>query len=127
MCPLKSAPLRKYQVPPDGQEGKHKTLYIQYFDSRVDRLEEREGMVCCRHLSSDRTLWVPSTFLYLDDDEEWHVDDYSDAQHTDNPALILENRPQIRLLMPVIIRNAAGCYGKINGVLGWYYGRCSEW
>lgn len=27
----------------DGQEGKQKTLYIQYFDSRVDRLEEREG------------------------------------------------------------------------------------
>ncbi len=100
----------------DGQEGKHKTLYIQYFDSRVDRLEEREGMVCCRHLSSDRTLWVPSAFLYLDDDKEWHVDDYCDAQ--------LEVKPGDRI--SVVIRNAAGCYGKINGVLGWYYGRCGE-
>ncbi len=100
----------------DGQEGKQKTLYIQYFDSRVDRLEEREGMVRCRHLSSDRTLWVPSTFLYLDDDKEWHVDDYSDAR--------LEVKPGDRI--SVVFRNAAGCYGKINGVLGWYYGRCSE-
>ncbi len=100
----------------DGQEGKQKTLYIQYFDSRVDRLEEREGMVRCRHLSSDRTLWVPSTFLYLDDDKKWHVDDYCDAQ--------LEVKPGDRI--SVVFRNAAGCYGKINGVLGWYYGRCSE-
>ena len=100
----------------DGQEGKQKTLYIQYFDSRVDRLEEREGMVRCRHLSSDRTLWVPSTFLYLDDDKKWHVDDYCDAQ--------LEVKTGDRI--SVVFRNAAGCYGKINGVLGWYYGRCSE-
>ncbi len=36
----------------------------------------------------------------------------------------LEVKPGDRI--SVVFRNAAGCYGKINGVLGWYYGRCSE-
>lgn len=98
----------------DGQEGRPASLYIQYFDSQVERLEEQDGMVRCRHLGSGIVLWAPSSFLYLADDESWHVDDYSDA--------LLEVKPGDRI--SVVFRNTGGCYGKSNGVLGWYYGRC---
>lgn len=100
----------------DGQAGRKPSLYIQYFDSQVERLEEQEGMVRCRHLSTGIVLWAPSMFLYLGDDETWHVDDYSDA--------LLEVKPGDRI--SVVFRNTGGCYGKINGVLGWYYGRITE-
>ncbi len=100
----------------DGQAGRKPSLYIQYFDNQVERLEEQEGMVRCRHLSTGIVLWAPSMFLYLGDDETWHVDDYSDA--------LLEVKPGDRI--SVVFRNTGGCYGKINGVLGWYYGRITE-
>ncbi len=97
----------------DGQEGKPLSLYIQYFDSQVDILEEQGNMTLCRHLSSGRTFFAPSGFLYQANDETWHVDDYSDA--------MLEVKPGDKI--SVVCRGAVGCYGKINGVLGWYYGR----
>lgn len=100
----------------DRQEGKPPSLYIQYFDSEIDRLEERENMTRCRHLSSGRIFWAPSDFLYRTDDGNWHVDDYSDAA--------LDVKPGDDL--SVVFRNSAGCYAKSSGVLGWYYGRCDS-
>lgn len=100
----------------DGQERKPLSLYIQYFDSRIDMLEEQGTMTLCRHLSSGRIFLAPSSFLYQANDETWHVDDYNDA--------MLEVRPGDKI--SVVYRGAVGCYGKINGVLGWYYGRYSE-
>lgn len=98
----------------DRQEGKPLSLYVQYFDSRVDRLEEQDKMTLCRHISSGRTFWAPTEFLYYRSDG-WHVDDYNDA--------LLEIRPGDEI--SVVFRNSRGCYGKSNGVLGWYYGRCN--
>lgn len=91
------------------------SLYIQFLDSLVEKLEEREDMVLCRHISSGKELWIPSCFLYQDD-EAWHVDNYCDA--------VLEVKPGDKI--SVVYRNASGCYGKINGLVGWYYGRYSQ-
>ncbi len=98
------------------QEKKPFSLYIQYFDSRIDRLCEQEDIVLCHHQSSGKKLWVPSCFLYREDDGSWHVDNYNDAA--------LEVFPGDRI--STIYRNASGCYGKIDGILGWYHGRYEE-
>lgn len=100
----------------DRQEKTPHSLYIQYFDSAVEKLEERDGMILCRHLSSKKELWVPSCFLYQEDNGSWHVDNYNDAA--------LEANPGDRI--SAIYRNASGCYGKRNGIPGWYYGRFAE-
>lgn len=92
------------------------SLYIQYFDSQVQRLEEQEGLVLCRHISSGRKLWIPSCFLYQTEDGAWHVDNYNDAA--------LEVKPGDAI--SVVYRGSTGCYGKSNGILGWYYGRSVE-
>ncbi len=100
----------------DRQEKKPFSLYIQYFDSVVDLLEEREDTVLCRHKSTGKQLWVPSCFLYKGDDGNWHVDNYNDSS--------LEAAPGDQI--SAMCLSPDGCYGKINGLLGWYYGRCSE-
>lgn len=93
------------------QKKKPFSLYIQFFDSQVERMEEQENIVLCRHLSSGKKMWIPSCFLYQSD-EIWHVDNYCDA--------LLEVKAGDNI--SVVYRNAAGCYGKINGLAGWYYG-----
>lgn len=98
------------------QEKAPPSLYIQYFDSQVEKLEEQDGMILCRHISSEKELWVPSFFFYQEGDGSWHVDNYIDATLEVNPG------DQIS----AVYRNASGCYGKINGILGWYYRRCIE-
>lgn len=99
----------------DQQDGKPFSLYIQYLDSEVEWMEKQEDMVLCRQISSGRKLWVPDYFLYRGEDGIWRVDNYSDAQLTVKPGDRIS----------VVYRNAYGCYGKINGIAGWYYGRCS--
>lgn len=96
----------------EAQKKKPFSLYLQFFNNDIDRLKEREGMVLCRHIDSGKELWVPSSFLYQEDDESWHVDSYSDAW--------LEVKPGDKI--SVVYRNSSGCYGKINGLAGWYYG-----
>lgn len=98
------------------QKKKPFSLYIQYFDSQVDRLEEHDGIVLCHHKTSGKQLWVPSCFLYEEDDGTWHVDNYNDAR--------LEALPGDRI--SAVYCNASGCYGKINGILGWYRGQYRE-
>ena len=96
----------------EAQEKKPFSLYLQFFNNEVERLEEREDMVLCRHKNSGKELWVPSSFLHQYDDETWHADSYSDAW--------LEVKPGDKI--SVVYRNSSGCYGKINGLVGWYYG-----
>lgn len=98
------------------QSKKPFSLYIQYFNSRINRLEERDGAVLCHHITSGKKLWVPSCFLYQTEDESWHVDNYNDA--------LLAVTPGDRI--SAVYCSASGCYGKINGILGWYTGDCRE-
>lgn len=96
----------------EAQKKKPFSLYLQFSNNEVDRLEERGNMVLCRHKNSGKELWVPSSFLHQYDDETWHADSYSDA--------LLEVKPGDKI--SVVFSNSSGCYGKINGLVGWYYG-----
>ena len=96
----------------EAQKKKPFSLYLQFSNNEVDRLEKRGNMVLCRHKNSGKELWVPSSFLHQYDDETWHADSYSDA--------LLEVKPGDKI--SVVYSDSSGCYGKINGLVGWYYG-----
>ena len=87
------------------------SLYIQYPDSQVEPLEEKNGMMLCRHPGSGKDLWIPSCYLYRREDG-WHTDDYSDEE--------LEVISGDTL--SVLYSHASGCYVKKNGISGWYRG-----
>lgn len=112
----------------EGQKEKPCSLYIQYLDNKVERLdknspaekgpaekdlEENDGLVLCRHISSGKELRIPACYLYQDDDETWHTEDYSDGE--------LEVAPGDTL--SAMFCCDSGCFGKKNGVLAWYRGK----
>lgn len=104
----------------ESQSEKPFSLYIQYSDSQVDKLvdkmDERDGMTLCRHVSTGKELWVPDRFLYTHGGEIWHVDNYNDSR--------LEIKPGDTI--SVVYRAPFGCCGKRDGVFGWYYGKYRE-
>lgn len=123
--PDKDAPMEKvtwesYDAFPlvtalENQEKKPFSLYIQYLDSQVDLLEEKDGMTLCRHSGSGKELWIPSCYLYRWEDG-WHANDYSDEELEVNAGDELS----------VLYSHASGCYVKKNGISGWYRGSYRE-
>ena len=123
--PDKDAPMEKvtwesYDAFPlvtalENQEKKPFSLYIQYLDSQVDLLEEKDGMTLCRHSGSGKELWIPSCYLYRREDG-WHANDYSDEELEVNAGDELS----------VLYSHASGCYVKKNGISGWYRGSYRE-
>lgn len=124
--PDKDAPMEKitwdsYDAFPlvtalDSQEKKPFSLYIQYLDSLVEPLEEKDDLVLCRHPGSGRELWIPSCYLYQGEDGCWYGNDYNDGE------LEVNSGDQISALYI----HPSGCYAKRNGILAWYRGNYQE-
>lgn len=99
------------------------SLYIQYFDSQVEILDEKDDMTFCRHKGSGRDLWVPNSSIYREDDGTWHVDNYNDGR------LEVNHGDTISIVYPGSLgccEGKNGCCGKRNGIFGWYYGKYQE-
>lgn len=122
----------------ESQKAKPFSLYIQYLDNKVERLEEKGsddkdseekspeekdlaekspeeigGLVLCRHISSGKKLRIPACYLYQSDNGTWHTEDYSDGELDVAPGDTLS----------AMYCCDSGCYGKKNGVLAWYRGK----
>lgn len=94
------------------QKGREATVHIQYFESQVELLEQREDMALWRQVSSGRQFEGPVEWTYRDGEGRIHYSDYADT--------LLEVEPGD--LLSVILRTSAGYYGKKNGLIGWYKG-----
>lgn len=100
----------------ENQEKKTFSLYIQYLDSQVEPLEEKDGLTLCRHPGAGKDLWIPSCYLYRREDGVWHANDYNDAE------LEVNSGDELSLLYS----HDSGCYVKRKGILGWYRGSFRE-
>ena len=99
----------------ENQEKKPFSLYIQYLDSLVEPLEEKEDMTLCRHPGSENKLWIPSCYLYSREDG-WHANDYNDEELEVHSGDVLS----------ALFYHTSGVYGKKNGISGWYRGSFRE-
>lgn len=86
-------------------------LHIQYFDSRVEILEEKNGNGLLRHLSSGKKIEVPLTWVYPGQ-EGLQCSDICDGR------LCVSAGERLKL----IFETEAGLYIKKRGQLGWYGG-----
>lgn len=94
------------------QEGRAAQVHIQYFESQVERLEEKGDMALWRQVSTGRQFEAPVKWTYRDGEGRLHYSDYADTQ--------LSVEPGDRL--SVILQTSAGYYGKRDGLIGWYRG-----
>lgn len=94
------------------QEGRDASVHIQYFESLVEMLEQREDMGLWRQISSGKSFEGPMEWTYYDGEGRLHYSDYADT--------LLDVEPGD--LLPVICQASAGYYGKKNGLIGWYRG-----
>lgn len=92
------------------------SIHIQYGNHQVEIVEEKGDMTVFRQVSTGREFLAPSEHFYQwnsESDRQMYLFDYCDAR--------LEVQAGDRL--GVICQTSAGCYGKKNGVIGWYAGR----
>lgn len=94
------------------QDEKPASLHIQYFDSRVELLEEKGKLGRVRHLSSGNIIDVPMDWLSIWDDGELHCGDYCDS--------ILSVKRGYPL--SVLFEAEEKRYVKVKGKIGWYSG-----
>lgn len=88
-------------------------VHIQFFDSRVELLEER-GLICLvRQESTGNTFEVPLNWLKKWDDGRLHCEDYCDR------LLPVEQGEQLS----VVFESEGRYYVKSHGQVGWYNGR----
>ena len=94
------------------QEGRAADVHIQYFESQVELLEQREDMALWRQVSTGKSFEAPVKWTYHDGDGRLHYSDYADT--------CLDVEPGDRL--SVIVQTSAGYYCKKDGLIGWYKG-----
>ena len=87
------------------------TFHLEYFDSKVELLEENGTLGRIRHLSSGEVMEVPLDWLWQTNDG-FHCNDYC------NRKLPVEAGEQVSL----VYDTADGHYVKKRGQLGWYDG-----
>lgn len=87
-------------------------LHIQYFDSRVELLEEKDGNGLLRHLSSGKEIQVPMSWVYHGK-EGLQCSDICDGR------LGVSARERLKL----VFETEGGRYVKKRGQCGWYGGR----
>ena len=88
------------------------TFHLEYFDSKVDLLEENGELCRIRHLSSGEVMEVPLKWLWQQNDGLFHCNDYC------NRVLPVEAGEQLA----VVYDTADSHYVKKEGHLGWYDG-----
>ena len=91
-------------------------VHINYYDSKVEMLEENGDFVKVRRLESGEIAEVPSKWIRYWSDKQPHCDDYIDEK------LSVEAGD----LLSVIYRTGNNCYVKKQGKAGWYDGAI-EW
>lgn len=94
------------------QEGRAADVHIQYFESQVELLEQREDMALWRQVSTGKSFEAPVKWTYHDGDGRLHYSDYADTW--------LDVEPGDQL--SVIVQTSAGYYCKKDGLIGWYKG-----
>jgi len=94
------------------QQGRAATIHIQYFESRVEMLEQMGDMASFRQISTGRQFRAPVDWTYQDGEGRLHYSDYADT--------LLDVEPGERL--SVILRTSGGYYCKKDGRIGWYKG-----
>lgn len=87
-------------------------LHIQYFDSRVEVLEDKGETCLIRHLASGKTIEVPLTWVY-------HGKEGLQCSDICNGRLGVSAGERLKLLF----ETESGLYMKKQGRLGWYGGR----
>lgn len=95
----------------DGRKEKAASFHVQYFDSRVELVEEKGGNGIIRHLSSERVFEAPLEWLYPGE---------RGLQCTDICDGILSVSEGDRLKL--VFETESGRYVKKLGRLGWYDG-----
>ncbi|MEA4824036.1 MAG: metallophosphoesterase [Clostridiaceae bacterium] len=96
----------------DRQEASRDSFSIRWGDHYVHILRREGDRIFVRHLSTERTLWIPESFLFRDGDPA-EIDDATDY------ALPVEQGDRLKL----VCETSQGAVVKKNGVTGWYYGR----
>lgn len=94
------------------QQGRAAMVHIQYFESLVELLEQKEDMALWRQISTGKQFRAPVDWIYHDDSGRLHYNDYADT--------LLDVEPGDRL--SVIVQTSAGYYCKKDGFIGWYKG-----
>lgn len=94
------------------QQGRAAMVHIQYFESLVELLEQKEDMALWRQISTGKRFEAPVDWTYHDGDGRLHYSDYADT--------VLDVEPGDRL--SVIVQTSAGYYCKKDGLIGWYKG-----
>lgn len=92
------------------QQGRAATVHIQYFESLVELLEQKEDMALWRQISTGKQFDAPVDWTYHDGDGRLHYSDYADT------CLDVEPGDQLS----VIVQTSAGYYCKKAGLIGWY-------
>ena len=94
------------------QQGRAATVHIQYFESQVELLEQKEDMALWRQISTGKQFEAPVDWTYHDGDGRLHYSDYADT--------LLDVESGDRL--SVIVQTSEGYYCKKDGLIGWYKG-----
>ncbi|MCM1188996.1 MAG: metallophosphoesterase [bacterium] len=100
----------------ENQEPTPSAIHIQYFDSRVELLEERDGLARVRHLSSGGILTVPKSWTYHGGHGNLHCSDWCDGK------LSVAAGEELS----VIFEADGSFYAKKEGRIGYYDGPV-EW
>ena len=87
------------------------TFHLEYFDCKVELLEENGSLAKIRHLSSGEVMEVPLNWL-------WHQNDELRCSDCCNRVLPVEAGEQLS----VVYDTEDGHYVKKQGQLGWYDG-----
>lgn len=96
----------------DDQEAEPSSLHVQYFDSRVELLEEKGRNGILRHLSSGKVFEAPLKWIYPGE-QGLQCSDICDGR------LSVSAGDRLKL----VFEAADGLYVKKRGQLGWYSGR----
>lgn len=95
---------------PKSQAGKECTITIRFFDCKVELLERRADVARVRHVSTDKELVVPWSYLYGSNNGFYNCSDFSDAW------LAVEEGDALS----VVQETSEGYIVKKNGIIGWY-------
>lgn len=92
----------------EAQEGREPTVKIRWTDNEIKILDRDADFSYIHHMSSEKELWVPNTFIY----SETQCRDY-----TDNVLSV-----SVGDKLSLIEKNSRGYIVKKDGVVGWYFG-----
>ena len=94
------------------QEASTDSINIRFIDNEIRVLEKGEEFSKIKHVSSGRTLDIPTSYVY----DEIHCHEYTDYDLSVNSGDTLS-----------LVKQLSGKYlVKKNGIVGWYYGELEE-